>query len=389
MNRKDRRRRGERSSKYPRPEPAPDLTNLTLSDMRFDTPAASALFMQLRYQDPAYIGSRDDAVRLPPVEQSASTTPSSGGMVFKAFPHGLMYGDQMSLMAGMGLFLALILTYFGSMHLFFGGESLISWLLTFDSEEKWIFLIPKIFLLLVSFVFSPVFLMVIVSDLMGFRFERSPLFDRNASKIHLFSDKSVPWAPWRHQLKTYDWRCVRGEIDTVTLFAGMMLRKEAGLRCVVMDRPGGDTVIDEFVLGVNLPAEHIQPLLDTWEHLRRFMQREGPLFADQHDKPNPSLGRQSLWQHLLAGPKFEYRITVEMFQIAREDKNPFALVAGLLGVLLSLPLFWLFALWGILPWLSGLVKRDPIWPPEVIASVGGASLHAKELEVWRGVIPEN
>jgi hypothetical protein len=99
------------------------------------------------------------------------------------------------------------------------------------------------------------------------------------------------------------------------------------------------------------------------------------------------LGRQPLWKHLLSGPKFELNGTIEMFKIAWEDKMPSALIAGLLGVFL-LPIIWIFMLWGFLPWLSGLVKREPTWPAEIIASVGGASLSGKDLEAWRGVVPE-
>lgn len=345
------------------------------------------MFLKLCYLDPAYKGARDDGIRLPPAEESVSSTASSGGMVYKAFPHGLMYGDQMSLMSGGGLFLAGILFFFSSLHLIIGGDSLFFEFFKSIRDGQ---VFDRIFLIILGLLvlgFSPFFLLLILGDVIGFRFSSSALFDRNAGKIHLFSDQSMPWAPWRYHLKTYDWRCVRGEIDAVTLVTGPLIRKEAGLRCVVMDRPGGHTVIDQFVLGVNMPAQHIQPLLDTWEHVRRFMQREGPLFADQYDKPNGSLGRKSLWTHLIAGPKFELRSTIDMFRIAWDEKIPSAAIAGLIGVIL-LPFFWIPMLWGILPWLSGLAKRDPTWPAEIIASVGGASLSGNDLEAWRGVVPE-
>ena len=387
MSRADRRSRGERGPKEPRAKPMRDFENVTLRDMRFDTPEASAMFMNLRYFDRSYEGSRNDGIRLPPINESVSSTASSGGMVYKAFPHGLMYGDQMSLVAGGGLFLAGMFVFFSSLHLIFGGSSLFFELFKAMTEGGAFYLVTVGILGLVMLGFSPFFLMLIMGDLVGFRFSTSALFDRNAGKIHLFSDKSLMWAPWRYHLKTYDWRCVRGEIDTVTLVTGPLLRTEAGLRCVVMDRPGGDTVVDQFVLGVNMPAQHIQPLLDTWEHVRRFMQHEGPLFADQHDKPNTSLGRQPLWKHLLSGPKLQVWGIGEMFKIAWEDKTLFPAFTGIVGIIL-LPFFWIFMLWGILPWLSGLAKREPTWPAEIIASVGGASLRGKDLEAWRAVIPE-
>lgn len=387
MSRADRRNRGERGPKEPRAKSSPDLRNTALRDLRFDTPESSAMFLKLRYLDSAYTGSKADGIRLPPLEESVSVTASSGGMVYKAFPHGLMYGDQMSLMAGAGLFIGGIVLLPYLQHLIFGGDNLFSILFVAIRAGGGFNAIVLTILILLMLAVAPVALFVVISDLNGFRFNTSALFDRNAGKIHLFADQSMPWAPWRYQLKTYDWRCVRGEVDTVTFVTGPLIRKEAGLRCVVMDRPGGDTVVDQFVLGVNMPAQHIQPLLDTWEHVRRFMQHEGPLFADQHDQPNTSLGRQPLWKHLLSAPKLHVWGIKEMFQIAWEDQSPFAALTGFVGIIL-LPFIWIFVLWGFLPWLSGLAKRDPIWPAEIIASVGGASLSGKDLDAWRGVMPE-
>jgi hypothetical protein len=387
MNRADRRRRSERGPKEPRAKPGPDLRNIVLREMRFDTPDASDMFLKLRYLDDAWKGSREDGIRLPPIHESVSATASSGGMVYKAFPHGLMYGDQMSLMAGGGLFLAVIMIFLSSMHHLILGGSLFAGFLEVVTTGGPVYVIMGIILFVLMLIFLPFALLMVAGDLIGFRFNSSALFDRNAGKVHLFSDQSMPWAPWRYHLKSYDWRCVRGEIDTVSIFSGTLNRKEAGLRCVVMDRPGGDTVIDQFVLGINMPAQHIQPLLDTWEHVRRFMQREGPLFADQNDKPNPSLGRQPLWKHLLDWPALLVRATIDMFKMGWKDKDLFA---GFGGVLLihCIPVLWFPMLYGFLPWLSGLAKRNPIWPAEIIASVGGAALSGKDLEAWRAVVPE-
>lgn len=367
--------------------PTQDIDGVPLRDLRFETPEASEMFFTLRYLDPAFAGLRSDAVRLPPITEAVSSTASSGGMVYKAFPHGLMYGDQMSLMVGGGLFLGAIIAFVCSMHLIFGGDSLFFEIYSAMDDVGTFAVVSMVILGLLMLAISPFFLVLILGDLIGFRFTTSALFDRNAGKVHLFSDQSMPWAPWRYQLKSYDWHCVRAEIDTLTIFAGPIVRKEAGLRCVVMDRPGGSTVVDQFVLGVNMPAKKLQPLLDTWEHVRRFMQREGPLFADQHDMPNPYMGRQSLWNHMLAVAKFELHGTRDMLRIAAKDKDPSAAIAGLLGIVL-IPFLWIPMLWGVLPWLSGLAKREPTWPVEVIASVGGASLRGGDLEAWRGLVPE-
>jgi hypothetical protein len=387
MNRADRRRRGERGPIEPRAKPGPDFRNITLREMRFDTPDASDMFLKLRYLDDAWKGSREDGIRLPPIHQSVSATASSGGMVYKAFPHGLMYGDQMAPAAGQGLLLAAIVIFPFLLTVMVGGTgSYAAFFKAVTRADPGNPILGRLILvgMLIFLLFA---LLMIVSDLIGFRFNRSALFDRNAGKVHLYSDRSMPWAPWRYHLKSYDWRCVHGEIDTVRIFSGTPNRKAAGLRCVVMDRPGGDTVVDQFVLGVNMPAHHIQPLLDRWEHVRRFMQREGPLFADQYDRPNMSLGRKPLWKHLLAWPTLLVRETVDMFKTSWEDKNLLAAFGGIFHIL-CIPVVWFPMLYGFLPWLSGLAKRNPIWPAEIIASIGGAALSGKDLEAWRAVVPE-
>jgi hypothetical protein len=387
MSRWGRRGRDKRGANGSRSNSARGDDAVTLRDLRFETPEASEMFFTLRYLHPEFVGVRVDGVRLPPITESASTTSSSGGMVYKAFPHGLMFGDQMSLMAGGGLFLAAVLAFPLSMHLIFGGNSLVYDMYSSIGDAEPFAVVSLVILAVLMLGMSPFFLLVILEDLIGFRFATSALFDRNAGKVHIFSDLCMPWAPWRYGLKSYDWQCVRADIDTLTMFGGPIVRREAGLRCVIMDRPGGDKVVDEFVLGINMPATKVQPLLDTWEHVRRFMQREGPLFADQHDTPNPYLGRQSLWRHMLTVAKFELYGTKDMLRIAKEDKDFSAAFAGLLGIIL-IPFLWIPMLWGFLPWLSGLAKREPTWPAEIIASVGGASLRGADLEAWRGLVPE-
>ena len=95
MSRWGRRGRDKRGANGSRSKPAGGDDAVTLRDLRFETPEASEMFFTLRYLHTEFVGVRVDGVRLPPITESASTTASSGGMVYKAFPHGLMFGDQM------------------------------------------------------------------------------------------------------------------------------------------------------------------------------------------------------------------------------------------------------------------------------------------------------
>jgi len=387
VNRADRRKQGQRGKKLAFTEPRFNARDVKLRDMRFETSDASENFLNLCYLDDNFRGTRDSSVRLPSSEESVSVTPSSGGMVYKAFPHGLMYGDQLALIRGMGLMIGIGLAVPFLLKWIFGGPNMYTQIFKNASAGGFVNILPLVLLLPAAIIFGPFAAMIFFGELIGYRFGKSALFDRNRGEVHLFSDQATLLKPWKCTVKSYDWRCIRAEIDTMSVFSGTSSLTEAGLRCVVMDRPNGKEVIDEFVLGINVPANCIQPLLDTWEHVRRFMCKEGPLFVDQNDKPNPGLGRRSLWQHLLRWPKIEIATTIDLFRIGWEDKSPLTLFMATSGVIV-IPFVWILAIFGVLPWISERAKREPVWPTEIIASVGGRALKGKNLDAWRSIVPE-
>lgn len=381
MNRQQRRQRGQRESAQQSQQRRPrfETDNLQLAQMRFDTPEASNLLLGLQYVDPRYQGSTDTATRLPPHDEPVSATPHSGGMVYKAFPHGLMYGDQMALMAGMQLFVAfpLSLLFYG---LFFTGDFLFS-------SRAFGSVLTSILIVVLSVVFIPIAIALFLTGLMGHRFHTSALFDRRAGKVHVFRDESRPWKGTRGKVLTYDWSQVRAEIDTMSVFTGTVGRTEAGLRGVVLDPTDPTKVIDRFPLTINASTSNVQPLLDAWEHARRFMQHEGPLFSDEHDGPNPALGRQTLWHHMWSFVGEQITDAPEYFRMAWRDRSFLAFMVGFTGLIL-VPFMPIFALFGLFPWVSSLLKREPKWPAEVLASVGGNALKGDDLVAWRGVVPE-
>ena len=152
--------------------------------------------------------------------------------------------------------------------------------------------------------------------------------------------------------------------------------------------PGPDVgSTDDVDLGATVSQEQIQSLLDAWEHVRRFMEHEGPLFAGPDDNPNPAQAYPPLWRHLAAWPSAYNDLGAGLFQLGWNKKNPLYWLLGVLW-LACMPLAVLMMPWGLLPWLSGLAKRDPIWPAKVFASVGGPPLYGNDLDAWRDVIPD-
>lgn len=243
-------------------------------------------------------------------------------------------------------------------------------------------------MVVLALVLVPLSIMLIASELLGYRFARSVLFDRNAERVHVLLDKSTPWRGRWHSIASFDWRCIQAEVDTMHVFTGTVGRSEIGLRCLVMDQPGGTNVVDQFSLGINMPAHHVQPILDTWEHVRRFMQHEGPLFADAEDGPNPELGTQPLWRYLWMFPELMLEGIRDFCVLAWRNKSPLALLFALGGMVVTAMLLPLLMIFGLFPWISSLAKREPTWPAEILASVGGNPLSGNDLAVWRTVVPE-
>src|SRR5688572_29270690 len=257
LNRRERRQRGQSGPKRPKEERRKtgfeqlDFKTLRLSDMRFDTPEASRLAMGLRLFDPRFKGSTDSAARLPPSDESVIATPGSGGMVYKAFPHGLMYGDQMALMDGMQLFSAfpLALMIYGLIgtdflkRIFDPGTDPIVSITLFVAAVLYVFLLPLgVLIFLTSFI--------------GHRFHTSALLDRRAGKVHIFRDETKLWTGTRGKVVSYDWSQVRAELDSMSVFTGTVGREESGLRGVVLDPADPSKVIDRFPLTVNMSVHN-------------------------------------------------------------------------------------------------------------------------------------
>lgn len=234
MNRAERRKQGQRGKKQASTEPKLDACDVKLGEMRFETSDASENFLNLCYLDENFRGTRDSSVRLPPIEESVSVTPSSGGMVYKAFPHGLMYGDQLALIRGMGLLIGVMAAVPFFLQWIFGGPNMYSSM--FDDLFSGGFweVLPAVMLLLSAIIFGPFAAMIFFGELIGYRFGKSALFDRNSGKVHLFFDRSTLLKPWKCTVESYDWRCIRAEIDTMSAFSGTLSRTDAGLRCVAL-----------------------------------------------------------------------------------------------------------------------------------------------------------
>lgn len=329
--------------------------------------AACDEFFKL-HDNEVFRGIGAGAVLLPPHSVPASRSPRSGCAVIEAFPHGLAYGSMMTLLVG---------------YLAFGAIAIMSPLLAL--------LIPMLFTSFDAFsaVFGGIMLLattfMLRFDLIGYR-HAPTLFDRNAGKVHVFKDNTRLFGWWplwggggQHEILSYDWACVRAQVVRFKTFTGTVAQDNATLQMIVLAAPGDTRVVGQFGLGLTSSAIAVQPLLDNWEHIRRFMEHEGPLFVEG-DGPNEALFEMRLARCIFFGQPFIGPGSAEHW------KHPD--LGAILWQVIAIPLFPLTMLYGLIRWASFHIKSKPAWPPEVLSSVGGAPLHGSALDAWRHVVPD-
>lgn len=101
--------------------------------------------------------------------------------------------------------------------------------------------------------------------------------------------------PWRNMLLIeYDWDCLEAEFYSVTALAGNVVRTDNHLDLYVRENPGSDKVIGSFALTPSILAGGEQSARSLWEHVRRFMEENGPALSPG-DEPAPPPPR-GFWQ---------------------------------------------------------------------------------------------
>lgn len=81
--------------------------------------------------------------------------------------------------------------------------------------------------------------------------------------------------PWPMQVIEYDWDCLEAEYFSKTLLAGNVVRTEHHLWFYVKASPGSDQVLGSFGMVPPLLIREDSAMM-FWEHIRRFMQENGP-----------------------------------------------------------------------------------------------------------------
>jgi hypothetical protein len=194
------------------------------------------------------------------------------------------------------------------------------------------------------------------------------LIDRNTRQVHVFISHMLPWWQWFWKLwgrsgfevQSFDWRCVRAEVIQYTIFTGQVPRRESALVLAFTETPGSNTVVQRVGLGPSSAYGDIDSLVQRWEHVRRFMQEDGPLWAPG-DARYVEDG-DTFWE----GLTFLQPLMSPLWADVRQSGG---VVFWVLAAA-ALVLWPLSAFIGLVRWLSYVLNAEPVWPPNVRAGLG-------------------
>lgn len=297
-------------------------------------------------------------LQLPPLGTSATSRSSSHGGVIEVYENGFAFVDQVGLMRGYlsssGI-IGLFVVCFGLFVSFRMGA--FDWLS----------------LLLVFMLF--VFLLFVQTDWIGYRYE-PVLFDRGSGKVHIFKSLGLPWWQWgwnligrpKFEVQTFDWACVEGQVSTFTIFTGQVARRESSLVLSIKDGPNGLVEIQRVGVGPSFAYGDTVGPVERWEYVRRAMRGEGPIWAKgevRYQDFGVSFSEALTLGQPLIGPG----------SAKNWRRGP---LMWLLGAA-SLVFFPITAYLGMNRYISYCLKRRPVWPGSIKASIGAGPFNEATL----------
>lgn len=295
-------------------------------------------------------------IRLPPIKEAGSERASSNGDVNVIYPNSIETTGHISNVKGMGVFFGLIFSIPCLMLLWLDIRTLQKE--TFDSFSVLFSLINLLFL---TGCFS-----FLRADLFAYR-DEPVLFNRTTRKVHVFRVRKKmtrPLSPWPLTIDTYDWDCVHGEVG-----GGLVPGKVALLRyklyLAITDDPKSNEVIDRFFFGSprNNPDENTW----LWEHIRRYMEEKGPAL-----QPGEQFNAIKGFSHREAWTEYFPWLSPNLQEAKQKDGFWVITIAGLVGF----PVMFLLAL---STWIARWSSREPQWPGEIVATLGGPALSEQEV----------
>lgn len=291
--------------------------------------------------------------------QRASELPQTLGLIGQVYPQAIRYNANLAGLRGLSLMAGLFSLW--------GVQFCVS--MVWDSFGRGEWVSTSIFLVMVVLAGTTIFLWTVRLEL--FRpIDEPTLFDRKHRKVYrVFCEAQPGWTGlfkrWPMRAVEYDWNLIDAEHTATLVTTGSTARREHALVFIVRRSADDPSIIDSFNIGNALIMVTDDAVDAMWEHIRRFMEDNGP-----HLPPGETITvvepKTSLWQKLLNISPFR-RTYWEWWR----EQLPLMLLAHVLFPI-SIPflLLWLF-----LGWLGEITARPIEWPAEVVEAVGPSTHH--------------
>jgi hypothetical protein len=306
-------------------------------------------------------GKIDGIVKRFPKKERASDVPTTLGMVRRVHANAIEYLGIADDTRGMFLLFGVIGAAFS---LWFGLRSWRTLLGEAIADNR--FGISTIIFSIFSFIFilCGVYLILKSVRMELFRPSDEPvIFDRQHRKVYRLFRETHPGLKglrmrWPMRAVEYDWDLIDVEhIATVTT-TGSTVTRYHGLVFIVRRSANDPTIIDSFNVGSGFALGELS-VAPVWEHIRRFMEEQGPhLPPGESTAPPPHA--PTFWSCVGAVSPFSPR-----YLWWWRERRAFFIVIHLFA-----PVFLpMLTLWGLFNWLSFKSAIDVDWPPEVVAAV--------------------
>jgi hypothetical protein len=299
---------------------------------------------------------RADLVKRYDKKTPASKVPTAVGLIDQKFRDAISYSK--TLPEAKGIPLAIIVIVF----------LMLMWPITVKLKSTYFFLIDFIGLPLI--LIGMLALMVFAVRLELYRLSAEPIiFDRKHRSVYRLFIEQEPgfiglFARWPVRALQFDWDLIDVEHCASLATTGATVRRNHALIFIVRKGLNDPTIIDSFNIGTSDAMITDDAVDAIWEHIRRFMEADGPHLPFNESLPLAVDPEPSLLKRL-------YRISplTSFHWSLWRDHLPMMLL-----FLILLPLSLPFVLmWQFFNWLAYKTSKPAAWPSEVIDNLGSSS----------------
>ncbi|MFN3914371.1 MAG: DUF6708 domain-containing protein [Aquabacterium sp.] len=205
--------------------------------------------------------------------QSASGTAQAFGWIKAIYPNAIEYAGQKQALEGgimVGAFFGVpfAIAAFGMMFV------------TFLVSKTWVLSVGMLVGCAAMFAFGYWSLLFPLRHVWRTPRDLPIIFDRANRKVYRMAQQRVPGLrgliqPWPVKALAYDWDLVDAEHHSELVGSTNLARRLHRLVFVVRHRADDPTIIDTFEIGNGL-AQTEEMVAPMYEHIRRFMQEQGP-----------------------------------------------------------------------------------------------------------------